>query len=230
MACGYITVLTQKRETARATGLELVDKTFYYDGIKERLDMKNDRQSGIEAFWAELAPCDHILQIYEGDDEFLDMLERFIRDGLKNNESVVVIATAAHLDSLEKRLSSPELSNSLLPGQYIPLDAEKTLSRFLVNDWPDDRLFQKTIIDVLSEAAKGGRNIRAFGEMVALLWAQGRNGATVRLEYLWNNLKKVYKFPLFCAYPRSGFTENAAESIECICATHSKIVPITWNA
>ncbi|HEV2319064.1 MAG TPA: MEDS domain-containing protein [Verrucomicrobiae bacterium] len=189
--------------------------------------MKNGHHIDIEAFWAEMAPGDHILQIYETEGEFLGMLERFICDGLRNRESVVVIATEGHLHALEQRLSSPELSPYRAQGKYMPLEAEKTLSRFMVNDWPDDRLFQRTIMEVLAEAARGGRNIRAFGEMVALLWEQGHNGATVRLEHQWNNLKKVYKFPLFCAYPRGGFTGNAAESMENICATHSKIVPTT---
>ena len=31
----------------------------------------------------------------------------------------------------------------------------------------------------------------AFGEMVALLWAEGNHAAAIRLEELWNDLQKV---------------------------------------
>ena len=47
-----------------------------------------------EVFWGEIAPCDHLLQIYENDTEYLSALSRFVSDGFKKNESVVIIATA----------------------------------------------------------------------------------------------------------------------------------------
>jgi hypothetical protein len=58
--------------------------------------------------------------------------------------------------------------------------------------------------------------------MVAILWGRGHTAATVRLEYLWNQLLRTEKFPLFCAYPRSGFTRGASDSLAEICALHSK--------
>jgi hypothetical protein len=66
--------------------------------------------------------------------------------------------------------------------------------------------------------------VRAFGEMVAILWQQGHNGATVQLENLWNQLHGKNDFSLFCAYPKIGFTQNAAESIQKICACHSRVI------
>ncbi|MDP9275804.1 MAG: MEDS domain-containing protein [Chloroflexota bacterium] len=51
--------------------------------------------------------------------------------------------------------------------------------------------------------------MRVFGEMVALLWAEGdRNGALV-LEELWNDLTRRLSFPLLCAYPASFFSTDA---------------------
>lgn len=179
----------------------------------------------IEAFWGEMAPCDHIVQIYENDGDFLTGLGKFIADGLDKNESVVVIATAGHLKALENYLVTFDLKTLRIKDQYIALDAEEILSKFMVNDWPDEDLFRKSITAILKRAGKGGRNIRAFGEMVALLWAQGHNGATIKLEHLWNDLMKDHTFPLFCAYPRSGFTDDAAESIKKICSAHSKVIP-----
>jgi hypothetical protein len=60
--------------------------------------------------------------------------------------------------------------------------------------------------------------------MVALLWAQGHSGATVRLEHLWHSLCQEEAFALFCAYPRTGFTQDATESIKEICETHSRVL------
>ena len=60
------------------------------------------------------------------------------------------------------------------------------LSKFMINDWPDEALFNQVITDLISKAKAGAKQFRAFGEMVALLWAKGHVGATVRLEHLWN--------------------------------------------
>jgi hypothetical protein len=122
-------------------------------------------------------------------------------------------------------LKSFDLTALRSRDQYIPLDAEETLSKFMVDDWPEDRLFEECVTQLLGRARKNGRRARAFGEMVALLWAQGHNGATVRLEYLWQQLCKKENFSLLCAYPKTGFTEDAAKSINNICLTHTKMCP-----
>ena len=54
--------------------------------------------------WGEMAPCEHLVQIYEDDDAFLDTLEGFVADGFGAGEAVVVIATALHLSLLHRRL------------------------------------------------------------------------------------------------------------------------------
>jgi len=177
-----------------------------------------------------MAPCDHVVQIYENDEEFLDGLGTFVIDGFKKGESVIIIATKSHAKALEKRLAGYDLPALITQDKYITRDAEETLAKFMVNDWPDEKLFHKSITDILKQAARHGRNIRAFGEMVALLWAQGHNGATIRLEHLWNDLMKHHTFPLLCAYPKGGFTENAAESIKKICSAHSKTIPCSLAA
>ena len=108
--------------------------------------------------------------------------------------------------------------------QLIILDVEQTLAEFIRNGWPDDTLFHEVIGKILGRAGHSGRHVRAFGEMVAVLWAQGHSGATVRLEHLWHHLCRKESFSLFCAYPRSGFTEDAAASIQQICRTHDRVV------
>ncbi len=52
----------------------------------------------------------------------------------------------------------------------------------LVNNWPDENLFFEFITTLLKRVQQNNRKVRAFGEMVAVLWEQGFNGATVQLE------------------------------------------------
>lgn len=179
-----------------------------------------------QVFWGEIAPCEHMIQIYAEEAAFLDSLEGFICGGLRLNESVIIIATAAHLNLLESRLLALgfDLRAARERDQYITLEAQPLLEKFMVAGWPNDNLFKQSIKDLLARARKGGRRVRAFGEMVALLWSQGFNGATVRLEHLWHDLCKTETFCLFCAYPRIGFTQNSDASIKEICAAHSKVI------
>lgn len=188
--------------------------------------LSDGQQSRTDVFWAELAPCDHCVQIYENDEVFLDSLEGFVADGLRTREGVIIIATTAHLGALERRLNGRgfEIDAARARDQYIALDAEETLAKFIVNGWPDDDLFNELVAGLIARAYGNGRRVRAFGEMVALLWARGHNAATVRLEYLWTRFCQTEALCLFCAYPRSGFTQDADASIREICAAHGKVL------
>jgi hypothetical protein len=179
-----------------------------------------------EVFWGEIAPCEHSVQIYEDTDVFLDSLEGFVCGGLRAGDGVVIIATPEHLAVLDDRLVSNgfDLDACRSSDQYITLDAAETLSLFMVNGWPDEHRFEQFVTDLLARARANERRVRAFGEMVALMWARGHNGATVRLEYLWHELCQKEVFSLFCAYPRSGFTKDPDESIREICDAHSRVV------
>ena len=191
--------------------------------------MKRDNQwkpCDTKVFWGEIAPCNHVLQIYEDDKVFLDSLEGFVSSGFEAGDSVIVIATAPHLIALDNLLNAHNFDTDALiaSNQYIPLNAEETLAKFMVVGWPDRNLFMKLVNELIARARTNGRQVRAFGEMVAILWAQGYSGATVQIEQLWNEFCDTEAFCLFCAYPRSGFTEDATTSIMNICSAHSTMI------
>lgn len=185
------------------------------------------QQNQSEIFWAEIAPCEHLVQIYEDDDVFLNSLEGYVAEGLKAGDAVIVIATASHRSALETRLvaSGVSLNIARARDQYIALDTTETLSKFLVNGCPDEQRFEQLVIPLIERARQNNRRVRAFGEMVALMWGQGLKDATIQLEQLWHKLCHRKGFSLFCAYPKAGFTQNASESIREICQTHSRVVP-----
>jgi hypothetical protein len=184
------------------------------------------QSSGTNVFWGEIAPCEHIAQFYEHEGVLLDTLVGFIGGGLKAGESAIVIATTEHLKVLEERLeaSNVDVATARSKDQYITLVAEEALAMFMVKQWPDDKLFSDLVTELITRARANGRRVRAFGEMVALLWARGDEAATIRLEYLWHQICQSQKFSLFCAYPKTGFTEDPSKSIDQICAAHSRII------
>jgi MEDS: MEthanogen/methylotroph, DcmR Sensory domain len=179
-----------------------------------------------QSFWGEIAPTEHIAQFYENDNVLVDTLTGFVGGGLNAGESSIVIATPEHLAALHRRLldSNVDLTRAIAEDRYIALDAETSLARFMINQMPDEDLFRTFVEELMHRGTTNNRRVRAFGEMVALLWARGDSGATVRLEYLWNRILQNGSFSLLCAYPKAGFTEDPTRSMANICAAHSRIV------
>lgn len=181
-----------------------------------------------QVFWAEMSPCEHVVQIYGDDRVFLDGLEGFVGGGLRRGESAVVIATATHLHGVEKRMrqNGVDVDRAREENRYVARLAEETLEEFMVKDWPDEDRFLASMESLIRLArGDGNRKVRAFGEMVAILWARGNHAATIHLELLWAKVLAAEKFPLFCAYPRDTFSKNATESIVEICRIHSRVAP-----
>jgi len=179
-----------------------------------------------EVFWGEMSPSEHLVQMYDEDSALIDALDGFIGGGLRAGESAIVIATPAHLSRLDQRLRAQglDVDKMIADDRYIPADADHTLRMFMRNGWPDEQHFSDVVHGLLTRAKLKGGRVRAFGEMVALLWAQGHTAATVHLEHLWHGLCREKSFALFCAYPKSGFTETATDSVQRICEAHSKVI------
>jgi MEDS: MEthanogen/methylotroph, DcmR Sensory domain len=167
---------------------------------------------------------DHSVGLYADDNVLIESLVEYVSAGFDNKEAVILIATPAHLQALNQALSEMgyDLDTAIKNDAYINLDAAAMLEHFMVNNWPVRDLFVNTIIPVLERAAAGNRKIRAFGEMVMLLWKRGLHGATVHLEQCWNDLTRDHDFTLLCAYHTSAFNHGLQSALQHICKAHSK--------
>jgi len=178
--------------------------------------------------WSGSAEPDHFVQFYEADAFLISSLGGFIGAGLTEGDACVVVATGAHRNALDERLRADgfDLDAARACGQYVSTDASEMLSRFMVGGLPDAGRFLEVIGGVLARAAEGGRRVRIFGEMVALLWAEENYDAALRLEECWNELHRTRPFTLFCAYPMCGFGGEArARGLGDICTTHARVIP-----
>ena len=170
----------------------------------------------------------HLVQYYEKEGFLYDRVTDFMSDGLRGSDAAVLISTRAHREGVEARLrrKGVDLSHLTAGGRYHALDAQETLSRFMVDGTPDPQRFADTIGPVLKTARAGDRRVLAFGEMVALLWAEGNRDAAIRLEELWNDLAQRETFALLCAYPMSHFDDAAyATPFADINAAHTWVTP-----
>lgn len=186
------------------------------------MDRCHDNQSHC---WDGIQPGEHLVRMYSDNTRFLDSLEAFAVEGLKNGESVVVIATMSHLFELEQRLRAHDLPFAALQSRerYIRLNAHEALWQFLVDGHVDEQRFRAFAERVLAAAGKGGRRVRAFGEMVVLLWGKGNVEATMELERLWHVICAEKNLALYCAYPTDVFRPGSEDAIREIERSHSRV-------
>jgi len=176
----------------------------------------------------EMGRSEHFVQFYESDDFLIESLGAFIGAGLGAGDGAIVIATPAHREALAGRLIAQgiDLETVQSRGQYVSLDAAETLAKFMVRGAPDETLFTKVVGNLLKKTSAGRRGLRAFGEMVALLWQDGNGTAAIQLEELWNKLSLIHSFSLFCAYPLADFDDEAnGEPFSRICKAHTNVIP-----
>lgn len=169
-------------------------------------------------------PHEHPVAFYDSDAELVTLLADHVATGLRLGESVVLVATPAHLAALEQVLAQRGLLVAALPPeQYLALDAAGTLAGLLVDGHPDRQRFRDVLLPLLDARTAAGRPVRAFGEMVALLWDRGESEAALELEALWNELGQDRSFLLLCAYGTSALAGSLA-AVAGVCRSHSQLL------
>lgn len=179
----------------------------------------------------------HIVQFYERDADLLARAGGYLIDAVRDGAVTVVIATEAHRDAFEARLrdAAVDVAAARDQGTLVWLDAAATLARFMRDGRVDRNAFSDVVGDVVRAAAASGRPVRAYGEMVALLWEAGDVIAAIELETRWNELADEIPFSLYCAYRSESVAGHEhADALARVCHLHSSVVPTpvaetTWR-
>lgn len=177
-------------------------------------------------------PVEHSVQLYSDDVFLIDVLSSFIGEALTSGDASIVIATNSHQRLLERKLIAQDLDpyKAIAQGRLITLDAAETLTQLMEDSFVDESVFTTMMTDLLARTQStldpGQGRVAIFGEMVALLWEQGKPQEAVRLEHLWNELRKKSSFSLLCAYPVGVFSnQKDVEHFFEVCAQHATVFP-----
>jgi len=169
----------------------------------------------------------HFVQFYENDDFLIDSVGAFIGASLGSGEAGLIIATPIHRAKISQRLSAQGLDVFALEkrGQLTLLDAEAVLEGLMDGESPGSNQFEHVIGEKVARILAEYHGLRAFGEMVALLCAEGNTRGAIELEALWHELGTRHEFKLLCAYPMNGFSEPTSEEVfREICSQHALII------
>ena len=114
--------------------------------------------------------------------------------------------------------------------RLVTWDAHETLQLCMTDGLPNPGEFRRVISSVLMQIRHGreGCAVRAYGEMVQLLWKDGLEAAAIRLETLWNQLAGLHDFELLSGYTMGNFYKGAA--IETIHDQHTHVNGGNGNA
>jgi hypothetical protein len=168
----------------------------------------------------------HAVRFYRDAESLARLVGDFLGEGFRQDQPAIVIATPAHRDGIVQHLTAQmfEIRRLERRGDLILLDAEETLSKFMVDGMPNGYRFTAAMTPVLQRAARRRHDtvIRAYGEMVDVLWKAGQTVAATRLEILWNELARTHAFSLLCGYSMGNFYKDAA--VEDICSHHTHVL------
>lgn len=174
----------------------------------------------------------HTVLLYEEEAYLIDRLAEYFRPSLESGNAVVVIATESHLGMLESRLMElgVDLPLAKSDGRYLPLEVVATLPHFMEDGIIDVGAFIDLVGAAIENASANSYEpelpVSIFGELVAVLAADGDVESAVVIEEFWNDPAATRSFTLLCAYPLAVFAqEHDAESFVAICDLHQRTIP-----
>jgi hypothetical protein len=186
---------------------------------------------------SEPPPHAHAVQFYDDEPFLLETVAFFLSAGLAAGEAGLLIATHAHTQGILSQMDETARERALASGQLLLVDAEALLARFMRGDEPIESELEAAIAHVFdalfagewaAEAARQGlpRRVRAFGEMVDLLWKRRNAAAALRLEEYWNSVTARHDLVLLCGYGMRNFykADDTAPFGE-VCRLHTHVMP-----
>jgi len=175
----------------------------------------------------QVPPRHHAVQFYGDEQELSKTVAAFLIEGLVTNQPAVLITTPSHTSVVLEQLTAGQIDVDAARrlGDLIILDADEVLASFMDNGMPNPALFRRNLGAVLEQAVRGRERspVRAYGEMVDVLWKRGATDAAIRLEVLWNELAAAFSFSLLCGYAMGNFYKQTA-GLEQVASQHTHVI------
>jgi hypothetical protein len=169
----------------------------------------------------------HAAKFYDTSESLCEIAAQFLADGLHAHQPALSVVTSAHRAGIVAglRVNRIDVEAAEKTGDLLFLDVAETLATFMVDGTPDAALFLASITGTIEQLCQGrkDRPMRAYGELVDVLWQAGDDAGAIRVELLWNKLAMTHDFALLCGYSMGNFYKDTG--INAIAREHSHIVP-----
>ena len=165
---------------------------------------------------------EHHVAAYDDAARLVQHVASFVAGSLAAGVPVVTISRPTHTQAVEGRLSElgTDPVGARRDGTLVTLDADETMSRFMVDGRPDPYLFAEVVRSLMPAR---NRPVSAFGEMVAILWERDEVVAALELESLWNTAIVAHPIRLLCAYPGELLAGAGLSDVAAMCGLHDHV-------
>jgi len=177
------------------------------------------------------APYPHSVKFYDDEASLGRTVAEFLAPGLLERLPAIVIATPDNRTRIARELGARGVNVRQLEqdGDLQMLDADEMLARFMVGSEPDPVRFHATVDQLIARACKDRLPcpVRAYGEMVDVLWKRANAEGAIRLEMLWNQVATQAQFSLLCGYAVGNFYKevNTGPTFQSVCEQHNHVIP-----
>jgi signal transduction histidine kinase len=163
--------------------------------------------------------ADHLVQFYKNSEYSSESVSEYIRLGLAKGDGIFVLATYEHWESLKKSLlqKEPTAERCLSDQRLLFIDAHVALKQILHHGRPNKAAFMDFMENTLGRM-QAYANVRAYGELVDVLCADGKINEALELEKYWNEILQAEpRLSLMCGYR----DEHVVEHVPHITHVHS---------
>jgi len=166
---------------------------------------------------------DHMVQLYQDCAFLVEAVTAYVAAGLRQGEAALLIARPENGSRFAQAL---ELQGFAPSSAVRMLDAEETLDEFMVDGMPEWTAFHRACGGAIAELRLQYPAVRAYGEMVDILWQRGERPAAIRLEEFWNELGRLQTFSLLCTYALDPLAPKSyGAALESVCGCHTHLIP-----
>jgi hypothetical protein len=172
---------------------------------------------------------EHVVQLYRKEQELVSTVTGYTLAAFHEDHAVLFVATRHNCRQFRNELEARgvDVRSALDRGQLAFVTVEEVLLRILRDNQPDAVQFERLVRTLLARCRRDGRfrHVHIYGEIVNVLWQAGNSSATLRLEELWNELREVEPFTLYCGFHVDRSPADLLKGpMANVIHTHSKLI------
>lgn len=144
----------------------------------------------------------HDVQIYSERNELAARVAAFLTEGLERGDGCLVLATAGTVRAFAPVLAGRGLDLEALQAErrLALADAERIVAEICTGTEPSAVALEAVVVRLTDGLDAPSGRIRAYGELVDVLWQRGARAESERLEEYWNRLLGRHGIDLLCGY------------------------------
>lgn len=170
----------------------------------------------------------HDVQIYSERHELAARVADFLTEGFERGDGCLVLATAESVRAVAPLLAGCGLPVETLQAQRrLALgDAEQIVDEICAEAEPSAAALEAVVVRLTDELDAPSGRIRAYGELVDVLWHRGARAESERLEEHWNRLLERRRIDLLCGYHADDpFARDLhLDLVPRVCRTHEAVM------